>query len=197
MQMLEMYTQTKQYKEWLDTASLLLAQCTAAKDNVCVANALLSLAEAHSAQGEHKASQEELKRAGPLVDVAHDYYLSGRFLYVRARVERNAGDLEATVKDYSDVVQMIRALQGDPDTQESSAVSENYSFIFDELISTLYQQSSEKPSSQTDYGALALQTAEANKSQLFDKLWGTRFSDAIRRRLLSAAMRERESELQV
>ena len=196
-QLLEMYTQTKQYKELIKTATLLLSQCTAAKDNVCVAHAHLSLAEAHSAEGEYKASQEELKHAEPLVDAAHDYYLSGRFLYVRARVERNAGELDAAVKDYSDVVQMIGALQGGSDARETSAVFENYSFIFDELISALYQQSSGQASPQTDYAALALRTAEANKGQLFDKVWGARFSDAIRRRLLSATVREKESELQV
>ena len=121
-QMLEMYTQTKQYKEWIDTATLLLSQCSAAKDNVCVAHAHITLAEAYSAKGEHKASQEELKHAVPLVDAAHDYYLSGRFLYVRARVERNAGELEAAVKDYTNVVQMIEALPGESDTHESGAI---------------------------------------------------------------------------
>lgn len=197
MQMVEMYTQTKQYKEWIDTATSLLSQCTAEKDNVCVAHARLSLSEAYSIKGDRKASQEELKRARPLVDAAHDYYLSGRFLYVRARVERDAGDLQAAVKDYSDVVDMIGALQGGSNTEESSAVFENYSFIFDELISTLYQQSSRQPLHLNDFAALALQTAEANKGQSFDKVWGTRFSDALRGRLLSTADREKETELQV
>ncbi len=197
MQMVEMYTQTKQYKEWIENATLLLSRCTAAKDNVCVAHAHLSLAEGHSAEGQQKAAQEELKRAGPLVSAANDYYLSGRFLYVRARVERNADELEASIKDYSVVVQMIGAVQGGPDARQSSTAFENYSFIFDELVSTLYQRSLGQTSLQTDYAALALQTAEANKAHSFDEVWGTRFSDAVRRRLLSTAVREKESELQV
>ncbi len=195
VQLLEMYTQTKQYKEAIDTATLLLSQCKALKDNVCVAHAHLTLAEAHSGKGEYKAAEKDLENSGPLVQAAHDYYLSGRFLYVRARLNRNVGHLEAAVKDYSDVVQMIGTLQSGSDVQESSAISENYSFIFDELISTLYQQAAAQPSSNVNFAALALQTAEADKGQLFNKVWGARFSDAIRRRL-STDIREKESELQ-
>jgi len=195
VQLLEMYIQTKQYKEAIETATLLLSQCKVVKDNVCVAHAHLTLAEAHSGKGEYKAAEKDLEDSGPLVQAAHDYYLSGRFLYVRARLERNVAHLEAAVNDYSDVIQMIGTLQGGSDVQESSAISENYSFIFDELISTLYQQSTGQPSSNVNYAALALRTAEADKGQVFNKVWGARFSDAIRRRL-SPGVREKESELQ-
>jgi CHAT domain-containing protein len=99
------------------------------------------------------------------------------------------------MNDYSDVIQMIGTLQGGSDVQESSTISENYSFIFDELISTLYQQSTGQPSSNVNYAALALRTAEADKGQVFNKVWGARFSDAMRRRL-SPGVREKESELQ-
>src|ERR1700733_5683905 len=195
VQLLEMYTQTKQYKEAIETATLLLSQCKTLKDVICIAHAHLTLAEAHSREGEYKDAEKDLERSGPLVQSARDYYLSGRFLYVRARLERNVGQLDAAVKDYSDVVQMIGTLQGGSDVQESSAISENYSFIFDELISTIYEQSTKQPSSSVDYAALALRTAEADKGQLFNKVWGARFSDAIRRRL-STHVREKESELQ-
>lgn len=193
--LLEMYVQTKQYKELVETANSLLLQCKALKNNVCVAHLHLSLAEAQSEEGEYKAAQKDLENASPLVQEGHDYYLSGRFLYVKARLERNIGDLDAAVEDYSEVVRMIGALQGSPDVEESSTVSENYSFIFDELISALYQRSTGHPNSKVDYGALALRTAEADKGQAFDKVWGARFSDATRRKL-PTDVREKEAALQ-
>ena len=194
-QLLEMYTQTKQYNELIATATSLLAECNRSKDTICVAHAHLSLAEANSSTGKYKEAQRELSDSASLVQEAHDYYLSGRFLYVRARLERNTGNLDAAIKDYSDVVQMIGALQGGANITESSAVSENYSFIFDELIGTLYQQSTRQPNSTIDYAALALRVVESDKAQVFDKIWGTRFSDATRRRL-PTDVREAENKIQ-
>jgi hypothetical protein len=59
----------------------------------------------------------------------------------------------------------------------------------------LYLRSKRQASAKVDYAALALQTAEGDKGQVFNKLWGVRFSEASRRSL-PTDIREKESELQ-
>ena len=59
----------------------------------------------------------------------------------------------------------------------------------------MYLRLKGQASAKVDYAVLALQTAEGDKGQVFNKLWGVRFSEASRRRL-PTDIREKESELQ-
>jgi CHAT domain-containing protein len=194
--LVEMYTQTGRYEEALKTASDTLLQCKAASDDNCVAHAHLSLSENYCARGEYQLAKKELDATVPLVRIVHDYYLSGRFLYVKARLERDTGRFDDAITDYSGVVQMIDGLRQDSDSEEIRAVAEQYSYIFDELVATFYQQSKAQPTAKGDYAGLALRNSEINKAQEFDKVWGTQFSAAMRRRL-ATDLREKEIELQL
>jgi tetratricopeptide (TPR) repeat protein len=191
-----MYTQTGRYEEAIKTAKAGLLQCETTHDENCVAHAHLSLSENYCAKHDYKAAHRELDSADALVRVVHDYYLSGRFLYVKARLARSTGMFDEAIKDYSGVVRMVSELTQRADSEEARALSEQYSYIFDELVAALYEQSRAKPSSKGNYAALALRSSELNKAQEFDKIWGAQFSAAMRRRL-GTDIREKETELQL
>jgi hypothetical protein len=193
--LLEMYNQTGKYEEGITIARSLLSKCSTEHDDTCIAHAHLSLAESWIAKQQYKAAQSELKAAESLLKVVHDYYLSGRFVYVSAHLARSRGEYDEAVRDYIAIVGMLTELKQQADSEENRALSENYSFIFDELVNVLYLRSQSKKASVVDYASLALQNSELNKAQGFDKVWGSKFSDAIRRRLPSD-IREREIDLQ-
>src|SRR5262249_1848830 len=111
MYLLEMYPQVGRYHEAIEISQSILSQCEELHDNVCIASTHLSLCENYVALHDNSKANVELELSSKYVPTINDFYLSGRFLYVRAKLETSENMLSEAVEDYSNVVRMISQIK--------------------------------------------------------------------------------------
>lgn len=183
-ELIEIDIQTKKYSEAVVSAKEALAACKSSKDNACVANGLVSLAEAERLSGDLKASAAALQKAKPLVAKDRDIYLRGRFLYGEANQERAAGNFRKSVRLYQQTIDLVEEAKENSSPQLQLSVSDTYDFVYDELIDCLYSLSEQETGSEKVQTAIeALGYAEANKARQFEKSWGQTFVNELRNEL--------------
>jgi CHAT domain-containing protein len=89
---------------------------------------------------------------------------------------------------------MIETVKGGLSAKEQRALSENYEFIYDELVSLLYSMSKRDARDQLRFASDSLEYAEKNKAREFVQSWGRTFVDRMRRSL-PASIQETERTL--
>jgi tetratricopeptide (TPR) repeat protein len=110
----------------------------------------MSLAEAQRSDGNLKEAAQSLELAAPLAVRGKDFYTIGRLYYGQAGLYRAQGRLEDATQMYERVVGLLEQFKSTSNADTRRKVSENYSFIYDDLIEAYYslgqenQDSSEK-----------------------------------------------------
>ena len=190
---LEIDLQTKRYSEAVIMAKDALVACHERGDSDCIANALISLAEAERLSGDLKASAVTLKDAKPLVTKSRDFYLEGRYFYGEANIQRASGHFTDAVSFYERIIALIEEAKENIDPEFQLSISDTYDFVYDELIDSLYslyQQENGKP--KLRMATQALNYAEANKTRQFEKSWGQTFVSELRNRLPSDVVQQED-----
>ena len=184
LDLLEIDLQTKKYSEAAANARQAIDACRQEKNTDCVANGLISLAEAERLQGHLKAASAALKEAKPLVAKEQDIYLKGRLLYGEANQERATGNFKAAVSFYEQTTELIGEAKGNIDPKSQLSISDEYDYVYDELIDSLYFLSQKEKGTEKLRSAIsALNFAEANKARQFEKSWGQTFVGGLRQKL--------------
>jgi CHAT domain-containing protein/tetratricopeptide (TPR) repeat protein len=194
LDLMEIYVQTGKYSEAAKIASETLAECKTSQSTGCEAHALISLSEAKRLEGNLKAARSALDEARPSALKSQELYLHGRFLYAEARLQESEGKVDESLASYKQVISLIESVKGNLNAKGQGAISENYGYIYDELVSLLYSMSKENPTNRLRYASDALQYAEINKATQFAKSWGRRFVNQMRL-ALPPVIQERERAL--
>jgi CHAT domain-containing protein/tetratricopeptide (TPR) repeat protein len=190
----ELYIQTGNYAEIIKIANESLQVCGQNRNTDCQAHALISLSEANRLSGNTKAGRTALDQAEPLAQKSEDVYLHGRFLYSQARQLAAEGKLGEALTAYKELIHLIETVKGSLDARDQRSVSENYGYIYDELVALLYSISQRDSSHRLKFAAEALEYAEINKAKQFVQAWGRTFVDGMRR-TLPATTQEAERSL--
>jgi CHAT domain-containing protein/tetratricopeptide (TPR) repeat protein len=194
LELMEIYLQTGKFDEAAKIARTELHDCLVKKDDNCRANVLISLSEAERLRGELKASRLALSEAGPLVTKSPDLYLKGRLEYQRSRLLTSEGKFDEALRSYKQLISLIENIKGKLDAQEQKSLSENYGFIYDELVALLYSMSNRRSDQQSSLASESLRYAEINKARQFAASWGRVFVNQMRQ-TLPPASQERERSL--
>jgi CHAT domain-containing protein len=192
--LLEIYLQTGRYDEAARIAKDGVQACLQEKDSACEAHALISLSEAERLRGNLKESRDTLKRASPIVANSADVYLRGRLQYQGSRLLVSEGKFDEALASYEQLITLIEGIKGKLGQQGQKSLSENYGFIYDELVSLLYTMSHNQPERRTSFASEALEYGEKNKARQFSQSWGRVFKNQMSL-ALPVAMREREQSL--
>jgi CHAT domain-containing protein/cytochrome c-type biogenesis protein CcmH/NrfG len=194
LDLVEIYIQTGRYVEAAKIANVAIQQCEKDDDNDCRANVLLSLSEAQRLNGDIKAARSSLDEARPVALQSHDLYFHGRLLYGEARQLTSEGKLDEALASYQKLIALIETVRGRLNAKEQQSVSENYGYIYDELVSLLYSMSKKDSRGQLIRASQSLEYAETNKARQFAESWGRTFVDQMRRSL-PASTQETERSL--
>jgi tetratricopeptide (TPR) repeat protein len=179
----ELYLQNGNYAELIRIASASLQSCIKVGNTDCQAHALISVSEAKRLRGDVKAARAGLNDANPLVQKSQDVYLHGRFLYADARQLTSENKLDKALVAYKELIQLIETVKGSLDSRDQRSLSENYGYIYDELVVLLYSMSKRDSSEQPKLASQSLEYAEENKAKQFVEAWGRTFVDQMRRSL--------------
>lgn len=195
LDLVEIYLQTGRYSEAIKAAAEGIKTCIKERDKDCQAHGLLSLSEAERRSGDLKAARSSLMQAAGLVAKSSDFYLRGRLLYGEANQRRAEGRLGEAVELYKQLISLLEGLKGSGASRTQLALSENYAFIYDEMISTLSSMNASMPASErSDLASEAFVYAEANKARQFGDSWGRAFIREMRQ-TLPADVQEKERRL--
>ena len=192
LDLVEIYIQTGRYVEAAKIANVAIQQC--AKDDDCRANVLLSLSEAQRLNGDIKDARSSLNEARPIALQSPDLYFHGRLLYGEARQLASEGRLDEALASYQKLIALIETVRGGLNAKEQQSVSENYGYIYDELVSLLYSMSKKDSRGQLIRASESLEYAEKNKARQFAESWGRTFVEQMRRSL-PASTQETERSL--
>ena len=191
---MEMYIQTGKYLEAEQIAKDSVKRCTKDGNADCQAHALVSLAEAQRLHGEIEAARSSLNEARPLASNSHDFYLRGRILYAESGQLVSEHKPDEALASYKSLISLIETLKGQLDAKEQKSLSENYGFIYDELVSLLYSMSKADPNGPLRYASSSLEYAEINKARQFADSWGRTFIIQMQKSL-PASVQETERSL--
>jgi len=122
--------------------------------------------------GDVKTSRRTMNDAKKLAASWPDFYLHGRIAYQESRLLVSEGRLSDALASYKKLISMIENIKGRLSAREQQSLSENYGFIYDELISLLYDMSQKGPSDRVQFVSEALGFAEKNKARQFAETWG-------------------------
>ena len=164
------------------------------KNTDCQAHALLSLSEAERLNGDLKDSRSALNKARPMASKSPEIYLRGRLLYTEARLLVSEGKFDEALASYKQLISLIESVKGNLSAQEQKSLSENYGYIYDELVSLLYSMSTRTPDSQLQFASESFKYAEINKARQFAASWGRVFVNQMRL-TLPPTTQEREQSL--
>jgi hypothetical protein len=89
---------------------------------------------------------------------------------------------------------LIETIKGRLATEDQRSITENYNFIYDELVSLLYSMSKNSPAERAAFASSALEYAEKNKARQFAESWGRVFKSQMAVSL-PPSVREREQLL--
>jgi CHAT domain-containing protein len=115
-------------------------------------------------------------------------------LYGRARLLVKENRLTEALASYKDLIQLIELTKGRLDAKDQRSLSETYGYIYDELVSLLYDMSTADPTHPVQLSSEAFEYAEINKSREFTESWGRIFV-ARMKGTLPAGLRENERTL--
>lgn len=194
LDLIEIYIQTGRYADASKIARESLQDCLLDKNKECQAHALLSVSEAERLNGHLKESRSALNQARPIASTSQEVYLRGRLLYAEARLLVSEGKLDEALISYKKIISLIESIKGSLSPQEQKSIAENYSYIYDELVSLLYSMSRRTLDSQSAFASEAFEYAEVNKARQFAASWGRVFVNQMRL-ALPPATREREQSL--
>jgi len=183
LDLMEIHLQTGKYSEAARIASESIQDCLKARDTDCQAHGLLSLSEAKRLNGELRASRSALNEARPLASKSQEIYLRGRLLYAEARLLTSEGKLEEAQASYKQLITLIEAVKGKLDAREQKSLSENYGYIYDELVALLYSMSKRDSHDQLRLASESFEYAEINKARQFAESWGRTFVNQMQRSL--------------
>ena len=190
----EIYMQTGRYVDAQSAANELIHSCEKDADTTCHAHGLLSLAEARWHSGDLKGARSAFDQVPALVARSPNLYLRGRMLYGQARLLVKENRLTEALASYKDLIQLIELTKGHLDAKDQRALSETYGYIYDELVSLLYDMSKADPTHPVQLSSEALEYAEINKAREFTESWGRIFV-ARMKGTLPAGLRENERTL--
>ena len=120
--------------------------------------------------------------------------MRGRLLYAESRLLVSEGKLDEALVSYKQLISLIESVKGNLSAQEQKSISENYGYIYDELVSLLYSMSKRTPGSQLKFASDSLDYAEINKARQFAASWGRVFVNQMRM-TLPPTTQEREQPL--
>ena len=192
--LMEIYLQTGKYSEAAKLANESFQDCQQRKNTECQSYALLSLSEAERREGDLKASRSALNKARPTASQSPDIYLRGQFLYAEARLLVSEGKLDEGLASYKQLISLIESVKGNLSAQEQKSISENYGFIYDELVSLLYSMNDRPTGGRSKFASESFEYAEINKARQFAASWGRVFVNQMRL-TLPPATQEREQSL--
>ena len=179
----EIHFQQGRFDEAIKDAEAALPYFESVKDAQGQANALMSLAEALRSSGDPTRARQALNRAEPLVRVAGNFYLTGRFYYGEANLEKREGRLQLATDSYEKVIGLLEQFKATNSGPARGAVSETYNYIYGELIDTYYMRAQTEEASKPILTSKAFEMAELNKARVFTTTWGRSLIDALRRKL--------------
>ena len=188
------YLQTGKYPDAAKMASDIFQDCEQSKDTECQAYALMSLSEAERREGDLKASRSALDKARPIASQSKEIVTRGRLLLVEAQLLVADGKLDEAMVSYKQLIALIESVKGNLNAQEQKSISENYRYIYDELVSLLYLMSRKTPGSESTFASESLEYAEINKARQFAASWGRVFLTQMRL-TLPPTTQEREQSL--
>lgn len=194
LDLMEIHLQTGKYSEAAQIARARIQDCLKDKDSSCRAHALISLSEAERLSGNFRDSRAALTEARPLVAKSPELYLRGRLIYQESRLLASEGKLNDALASYQRLIALLESIKGKLDPQEQKSISENYGFIYDELVSLLYSMSKKTPKDQLNLTSESLEYAEKNKARQFAETWGRVFKNQMRL-ALAPTLQEREQAL--
>jgi CHAT domain-containing protein len=190
----EIYWQQRRFKEAIAKVNEALDYYVRTKDDWDEGNALITLAEAQRSDGDLHAASTSLARAEPLVKRIHNFYMTGRLYYGQANFLKAQGQLKSAIEQYQRVIALLEQIKSDSALDIRRKASENYGFIYGELVDTYYLLSSEDAPNKLADAENALQYSELNKSRIFTNSWGRTFIDVLGMQL-PADLRQREEAL--
>jgi CHAT domain-containing protein len=183
LDLMEVNLQTGKYAEAAKIAKDSVQRCAKISNVDCQAHGLLSLSEAQRLNGEVKAARSSLNEARPLASKSQDVYLLGRLLYAEARLLNSEGKLDEALASYKQLIALIEGVKGKLDAKDQKSLSENYGYIYNELVSLLYSMSYRDSEGRLKFASESLEYAEINKAKQFVESWGRVFIDQMRRSL--------------
>ena len=192
--LLEIYIATGKTTEAIRIARQSADDCRKKADVFCEAHALITLSEAQRMAGDPKASRQTMNEATKLVRNSSDFYLHGRLAYQESRLLASEGRLSEALASYKMLIAMIENIKGKLSPREQQSLSENYGFIYDEVISLCYDLSERSPAERVRFASEGLELAEKNKARQFAETWGQVFKNQMAE-ALPAGLRERETIL--
>lgn len=190
----EIYWQQRRFKEAIAKVSGALDYYVQTKDDWDEGNALITLAEAQRSSGDVQAAVASLGRAEPLVNRIHNFYMTGRLYYGQANLLKAEGRFEKAVEQYERVITLLEQVKASSDPDIRRKASENYGFIYGELVDTYYAISNKNVENKLAAADNALRYSELNKSRIFTNSWGRTFIDVLGMQL-PADLRQRENTL--
>jgi len=191
----ELYLQTGNYAEVIKIANESFQVCTKNGNPDCQAHSLITVSEANMLSGNTKVGRTVLNQAEPLAKKSEDVYLRGRFLYAQARQLAAEDRLNEALATYEELIRLIETVKGGLDARDQRSISENYGYIYDELVALLYSLSQRDPSQRQKFAAEALEYTEINKAKQFVQAWGRTFVEGMRRSLPVTAQETERSLL--
>ncbi len=190
----EIYWQQKRFKEAIAKVNEALDYYVRTKDDWDEGNALITLAEAQRSDGDLRAASSSLVRAEPLVKRIHNFYMTGRLYYGQANLLKAQGQLKSAIEQYQRVIDLLEQIKSDSALDIQRKASENYGFIYGELVDTYYLLSSEDVPNKLADADNALRYSELNKSRIFTNSWGRTFIDVLKLQL-PTELQQREQAL--
>jgi CHAT domain-containing protein/tetratricopeptide (TPR) repeat protein len=194
LDLLEIYLQTGKYSEAGNIATESIENCRKEKNTDCLAHGLISFAEAEGLRGHLKESRASLNDARPLASKSADLYLRARFMYAESRLLKLEHRFDDSLASYRQLISLIESVKGKLEPLEQKSLSENYTYIYDELVFLLYSMSKQTPKNETRFASEALEYAEKNKARQFADTWGQMFTLQMRHSL-PVSIEERELAL--
>jgi CHAT domain-containing protein len=179
----EIYWQQGRFKEAIAKGQEALAYWKSKKNIAAEANSLLSLAEAERSVGDVQAATTSLAQAEPLVKQTGDFYMTGRFYYGQANLNKQEGRLQDAIAQYQHVISSLEEYKANSGVNASRSVAETYNYIYGELIDGYYLLSVKEDSYRISSAEKALEYAELNKSRTLISAWGHSFEDALRQKV--------------
>jgi CHAT domain-containing protein len=183
LDLMEIYLQNGKYSEAAKIAKERNQDCFKERDTDCRAHALLSLSEAERLNRNLRAARTALNEADPLASKSSDVYLRGRLLYAESRLLASEGSYDKSLTSYRNLISLIESVKGNLDARDQKALSENYSYIYDELVALLYSMSKKATDNPLVLASESLEYAEINKAKQFAASWGRTFLNQMQRSL--------------
>jgi CHAT domain-containing protein len=190
----DIYWQQKRFKEAIAKVNGVLDYYVRTKDDWNQGVALITLAEAQRSDGDVHAAAISLARAEPLVTRMQNFYMTGRLYYARANLLKTEGQFKNAIEQYERVIALLEQIKSTSDLDIRRKASENYGFVYGELIDTYYSLSNEDKLNKLAAADNALRYSELNKSRLFTNSWGRTFIDVLKLQL-PAELQQREQTL--